>query len=83
MITLLSIVSLPPMLNAIMMIGSRIVFALGRDRLLWARTAQVSDGGTPVVANGLTTAIAVVLIATGTFQTLVAVASVYSRPTAS
>src|SRR5207249_10664961 len=29
-ITLLSIVSLPPMLNAILMIGTRILFAMGR-----------------------------------------------------
>lgn len=76
-ITLLSIVSLPPLLNAILMIGSRILFALGRDGLLWAGTAQVGESGTPVVAMALTTAVAAVLIATGTFQTLIAVVSVY------
>ena len=40
-ITVLSIVSLPPMLNAIMMIGTRILFAMGRDGLLWRRAATV------------------------------------------
>ena len=49
-ITVLSIISLPPMLNAIMMIGTRILFAMGRDGLLWKRTAAVSASGTPVVA---------------------------------
>ena len=40
-ITVLSLVSLPPMLNAIMMIGTRILFAMGRDGLLWRRDAAV------------------------------------------
>ena len=41
-ITILSIVSLPPMLNAILMIGTRILFAMGRDGLLWRRAATVT-----------------------------------------
>jgi basic amino acid/polyamine antiporter, APA family len=76
-ITVLSIISLPPMLNAIMMIGTRILFALGRDGLLWKRTAAVSATGTPVMALLLTTAVAVALIATGTFQRLVAIVSFF------
>ena len=76
-ITLLSLVSLPPLVNAIMMIGTRILFALGRDGLLWRGTAAVNDRGTPTVATFVTTAVAVVLIASGTFQKLVAVASFF------
>jgi APA family basic amino acid/polyamine antiporter len=76
-ITVLSLISLPPMLNAIMMIGTRILFALGRDGLLWRRTASVSATGTPVAATLLTTAVALVLIASGTFQRLVAVVSFF------
>jgi APA family basic amino acid/polyamine antiporter len=67
-ITILSIVSLPPMLNAILMIGTRILFAMGRDRLLWSGAASVTAGGTPAAAMLATTAVALVLIATGTFQ---------------
>jgi APA family basic amino acid/polyamine antiporter len=74
-ITILSIVSLAPLLNAILMIGTRILFALGRDGLLSAATARVNAGGTPTVATVVTTIVAVALIATGTFQLLVAVAS--------
>jgi len=74
-ITILSIVSLAPLLNAIMMIGTRILFALGRDGFLSAATARVNAGGTPTVATVVTTIVAVALIATGTFQLLVAVAS--------
>src|SRR5437764_9288218 len=61
-ITLLSLVSLPPLLNAIMMVGTRILFAMGRDRLLWPRAGAVNAGGTPGVAMLVTTAVAVVLI---------------------
>jgi APA family basic amino acid/polyamine antiporter len=76
-ITLLSLVSLPPLVNAIMMIGTRILFAMGRDGLLWAGTAAVNERGTPVMATLVTTAVAVVLIGSGTFQKLVAVASFF------
>jgi APA family basic amino acid/polyamine antiporter len=76
-ITILSIVSLPPMLNAILMIGTRILFAIGRDGLLWKRAAALTAGGTPAVATLATTVVALLLIATGTFQRLVAVVSFF------
>jgi APA family basic amino acid/polyamine antiporter len=76
-ITVLSLVSLPPLLNAIMMIGTRILFAMGRDGFLWRRAADVTAAGTPLTATLVTTAVAVVLIATGTFQKLVAIASFF------
>ena len=76
-ITVLSLVSLPPLLNAIMMIGTRILFAMGRDGLLWKRTADVTAGGAPLAATLVTTALAVALIASGTFQKLVAIASFF------
>jgi basic amino acid/polyamine antiporter, APA family len=76
-ITLLSLVSLPPLLNAILMIGTRILFAMGRDRLMWSRASAINAGGTPGVAMLVTTSVAVVLIATGTFQRLVAMASFF------
>jgi APA family basic amino acid/polyamine antiporter len=77
LITILSLVSLPPLLNAIMMIGTRIMFAMGRDGFLPRQAARVNAGGTPTIATVVTTAVAVVLIATGTFQKLVAVASFF------
>ncbi len=72
-ITVLSIISLPPMLNAILMIGTRILFAMGRDGFVSQRAASVTANGTPAVAMLATTIVALVLIATGTFQRLVAV----------
>jgi APA family basic amino acid/polyamine antiporter len=76
-ITVLSVVSLLPLLNAIMMIGTRILFAMGRDGLVSRRTASVNAGGTPDVATVVTTGVAVILIASGTFQNLIALASVF------
>jgi basic amino acid/polyamine antiporter, APA family len=76
-ITLLSLVSLPPMLNAVLMIGTRILFALGRDGLLWKRTATVSARGTPTTAMLVTTAVAVGLILSGTFQRLIAITAFF------
>jgi APA family basic amino acid/polyamine antiporter len=76
-ITILSIVSLPPMLNAILMIGTRILFAISRDGMLWKRAAMVTPRGTPAVAMLITTVVALVLIATGTFQRLVAVVAFF------
>ena len=76
-ITVLAIVSLPPMLNAILMIGTRILFAIGRDGLLWRRAASVTVRGTPAAAMLATTLVALALIATGTFQRLVAVVAFF------
>ena len=77
LIALLSVISLVPLLNAVMMMGTRVIFAMGRDRLFWSRTSTINAGGTPGAAAVLTTAIAVSLIATGTFQRLVAMTSFF------
>ena len=77
LITILSVISLVPLLNAVMMMGTRVIFAMGRDRLFWSRTSTVNMGGTPDTATLLTTAIAVGLIVTGTFQRLTAMTSFF------
>ncbi len=77
LITLLSLVSLPPLINAILMIATRILFAMGRDGLVWRGAAAVNPRGTPGAATLVTTAVAVVLVLSGTFQNLVAVASFF------
>lgn len=71
-ITLLSIVSLLGIINPILLIATRIVFALGRDRDRTGRVAAVSVRGTPETALFIVTAIAVALVATGTFEKLFA-----------
>jgi APA family basic amino acid/polyamine antiporter len=59
------------------MMGTRVIFGLGRDQLFWSRTSTVNPGGTPDTATLLTAAIAVGLIATGTFQRLIAMTSFF------
>jgi basic amino acid/polyamine antiporter, APA family len=77
LIILLSVVSLVPLLNAVTMMGTRVIFGLGRDQLFWSRTSTVNAGGTPDTATLLTAAVAVGLIATGTFQRLIAMTSFF------
>jgi APA family basic amino acid/polyamine antiporter len=76
-ITLVSLLSLPPLLNVIVMIGARILFALGRDGLFWSGAARVTPRGTLGPATLVTTGVAAVLIATGTFTQLVALTSLF------
>jgi APA family basic amino acid/polyamine antiporter len=77
LIIVLSVISLLPLLNAVMMMGARVVFAMGRDRLFWARASTVNAAGTPDTASLLTTAIAIGLIVTGTFERLIAMTSFF------
>jgi len=59
------------------MIGTRVIFGMGRDQLFWSRTSTVNAGGTPDTATLLTAAVAIGLIATGTFQRLIAMTSFF------
>ena len=75
---MLSLISLPPLLNADH--DDRHAHPVrdgARRAAAGARRRSVNAGGTPTVATLVTTAVAVVLIATGTFQKLVAVASFF------
>ena len=76
-IILLSVISLVPLLNAVAMMGTRVIFAMGRDQLFWSRTSSLNPGGTPDTATLLTAAVAAGLIATGTFQRLIAMTSFF------
>jgi APA family basic amino acid/polyamine antiporter len=77
LIILLSVISLVPLLNAVAMMGTRVIFGMGRDQLFWSRTSSVNPSGTPDTATLLTAAVAVGLIATGTFQRLIAMTSFF------
>src|SRR5947208_12748069 len=77
LIILLSVISLVQLLNAVAMMGTRVIFAMGRDQLFWSRTSSLNPGGTPDTATLLTAAVAAGLIATGTFQRLIAMTSFF------
>jgi APA family basic amino acid/polyamine antiporter len=76
-ITWLSLLSLLPLLNAILMIATRILFAMSRDLPRWSRASEVSEAGTPEVSLLLTAAGAALLASSGTFEKLVAIASFF------
>lgn len=76
-ITLLSLISLFSILNAVMLLATRIVFAMSRDRLFFGAASEVNPRGTPTLALVFTTLCAAVLIVTGTFERLVAIAAFF------
>jgi APA family basic amino acid/polyamine antiporter len=74
-VTALSIVSLPSVIHAVLLLAARILFAMSRDGWFAAKAAGVNLKGTPSVATFSTALVGVVLIATGTFETLIAIAA--------
>jgi APA family basic amino acid/polyamine antiporter len=72
-VTILALLSLIGIINAIMMTAPRIMFALGRDGLSTSRAATVNKGGTPAFALITTGACVIVLSSIGTFELLLAI----------
>ena len=72
-VTILALLSLIGIINAIMMMAPRIIFALGRDGLFTHTAAAVNAGGTPVFALLITALCAIVLSSVGTFELLLAI----------
>ncbi len=70
LIMALALLSLLGLINAVTMGGPRILYGLSRDGLFTSKAAVVSRKGTPTVALMLTTAAAILLVATGTFERL-------------
>lgn len=75
-ITLLSLLALLSFINSALLGTARIVFAIGRDGLFTERAARVSAGGTPRLAMLLSAGAAMALVATGTFERIVALAAI-------
>jgi APA family basic amino acid/polyamine antiporter len=74
-VVVLSIVSLISLLNAYMMIPSRILFGLSRDGFFIKQGAKVNRGGTPMVALGISSIFSLILMLAGTFEQLFMLAS--------
>jgi len=71
-IRVLMIVSMIAAVNANQLIASRVPLAMARDRLLPSAATRVNEGGTPTTALFLGTGLALLLIATNTFDTILA-----------
>ncbi|MDQ3997008.1 MAG: APC family permease [Gemmatimonadota bacterium] len=71
------VVALPSAIIANLLMASRVLFALGRDGLGPRPAAYVNAGGTPTTALFLTSLLALGFVATGTFQSVIAVAAFF------
>jgi APA family basic amino acid/polyamine antiporter len=70
----LTVLSLLSAVNANHLMASRTLYGMSRDRLFSARAARVNEGGTPPVALGLSTAVAVLFVVFGrTFEQVITV----------
>ncbi len=76
LVTVLSIFMMFSLLNNIMLMTPRILFAIGRDGLFTQKAAVVSAGGTPRIALILTSAFTVAILLSGTFQQVIALYTV-------
>jgi acetylornithine deacetylase/succinyl-diaminopimelate desuccinylase-like protein/amino acid transporter len=76
LVTVISLLTVLSLVNAIMLMTPRILLAIGRDGLFTQKAARVSRGGTPRVALTVTSAGAAALIMSGTFDEIIAVAAV-------
>jgi APA family basic amino acid/polyamine antiporter len=75
-VTALSLLTLLSLLNCLLLGTPRIIYAIGRDGLFTRSAAIVSAGGTPRAALLMSTAAAMLLVALGTFEKIVAIAAV-------
>ncbi len=75
-ILLISVVGVLSTINALLMLTPRILFSMARDGLLPQSVTSVNQGGTPTVALLLCWFAGILLVLTGTFESLVAIASI-------
>ena len=75
-VTVLSLLTLLSLINAVLLGAPRILFAIGRDGLFSERAAQVSTGGTPRGALLLSATTAAIFIASGKLEDIIAVAAI-------
>jgi APA family basic amino acid/polyamine antiporter len=76
LVTVISLLTILSLFNNVLLMAPRVLFGIGRDGLLTAKAAIVSDGGTPRIALALTSAVVVVVILTGSFGQIIALSAV-------
>ncbi len=69
---ILTVVSLFASVNALLLMGSRVPYAMSRDRQLPPLWQRVNPGGTPLPSLLATTAVALIFTLSGTFDTVLA-----------
>jgi basic amino acid/polyamine antiporter, APA family len=76
LVTVISLATVLSLVNATTLMAPRILFAIGRDGFFTQKAVLVSAGGTPRVALAVTSIGAAGLIMSGSFEQIVAVATV-------
>ena len=76
-ILIISIVTVVSTINATLLMGPRVLFGMGRDGLAPGWAASVNPGGTPSGALLLTVLTSAVLVLSGSFDSLIAIASFF------
>ena len=74
-ILIISLITVVSTINALLMISPRILFAMSRDGLLPQWMTSINSGGTPAGALLVSTITIVALVLSGSFDTLIAIAS--------
>lgn len=80
-VTLLSLLTLISLVNAVMLGAPRILFAVARDGFFSGRVAEVSAGGTPRPALLFSSLAAALLVASGTFESIVTIGAFFVAST--
>jgi APA family basic amino acid/polyamine antiporter len=76
-VRLLVIVSLPSAVNANVLMGSRVLYSMSRDGLGIPVAARLNERGAPFVSIVATGLVAIAFLATGTFETIIAIAAFF------
>jgi APA family basic amino acid/polyamine antiporter len=71
------VIAMPSALNALLLMGSRVLFAVSRDGLGASAASRVNAGGTPTVALVASAMVALTFLATGTWGTVIAIAAFF------
>ena len=77
LIVALSLLTLLSLINSVLLGATRIIFAISRDGLFASGVASVSAGGTPRFALLITSVAAMLLVATATFDRIIAIAAIF------
>jgi len=68
---------LPSAVNANLLMSSRVLYSVSRDGLGIPLATRVNAGGTPTIALISSALVAIAFLATGTFETIIAIAAFF------
>ena len=76
LVTVISLLTVLSLVNATLLMAPRILLAIGRDGYLTPGAAGVSESGTPRAALGASALAVMLLVLTGTFEQIIALAAI-------